>query len=115
MKTTKLLLVSSIALALTLSFWSATAVEKGSARGGATDLIPATAPATAVTDAVVMACPKCKSEWLVKTDRFARGVTKPTYSTEKHLCAKCSTELTLVGTGKQAKNIPTHLCTACGR
>lgn len=111
MKTAKLLLIATVALAFTVG--SALAIEKGSARGGATDLTKSTPLATEATGAVVMACPKCKSEWLVKTDRFARGVTKPAYSTEKHLCSRCSTELILVGTGKQAKNIPTHLCTAC--
>ena len=113
MKTPKLLLVASMALAFTVG--SALAIDKGSGRGGATDLVKATPAASQTSGAVVMACPKCKSEWLVKTDRFARGVTKPTYSTEKHLCSRCSTELILVGTGKQAKDVPVHLCSACTR
>jgi len=113
MKTTKLTIIASVALALTLSAWSANAVERGSARGGATDLITPLAPASTLAEAVVMACPKCQSEWLVKTDRFARGITKPSYVAEKHLCGKCSTELKLVGQGKYAKDIPTHLCAMC--
>ena len=113
MKTTKLTIIASIALALTLSAWSANAAEKGSARGGAGDLVTIVAPNGATTETVVMACPKCQSEWLVKTDRFARGVSKPTYTTEKHLCGKCSTELKLTGQGKYAKNIATHLCAGC--
>src|SRR6185369_9077137 len=67
MKTTKLTIIASVALALTLSAWSANAVERGSARGGATDLITPLAPASTLAEAVVMACPKCQSEWLVKT------------------------------------------------
>src|SRR5205809_129149 len=113
MKTTKLLLVASMALAFTFSAWSATSPVKGSARGGATDLLVQPTPATDVAAGVVMACPKCKSEWLVKTDSFARGVNKPSYSAEKHLCGNCSTELKTVGTGKQAKDVAVHFCKGC--
>lgn len=113
MKTMKLALVATVAVALTLGGWSATAAEKGSARGGASDLIKQVAPPTAPAAPVVMACPACKSEWILRTDAAARGATKPTYLAERHLCAKCSTELKTVGIGKQAKNIPVHLCSAC--
>src|ERR1044071_3310023 len=113
MKTTKLTLIGSVALALTLFAWTASATEKGSARGGAGDLVTIVAPTGAPTEMAVMACPRCQSEWLVKTDRFARGVNKPAYATEKHLCGKCSTELKMTGQGKYAKNIPTHLCAGC--
>jgi hypothetical protein len=115
MKTMKLALVATVAVALTLGGWSAAATEKGSARGGAGDLIKQVAPPTAPAAAVVMECPMCKSEWIVRTDTGARGVTKPTYLAEKHLCGKCSTELKLVGTGKHATNIPVHLCKACAK
>jgi hypothetical protein len=81
-------------------------------KGGASDLIkksePVSAPAT-----TVMACPKCKSEFIVRTDAFARGVTKPTTIVEKHLCQKCGTVLKTVGTGKQAKELALHTCTTC--
>jgi hypothetical protein len=113
MKTTKLALVASMALALTVGGLSAIASEKGSARGGAGDLIKQVAPKSATAAAIVMECPMCKSEWVVRTDSGARGVTKPTFLAERHLCGKCSTELKLVGTGKQATNIPVHLCKAC--
>ncbi len=115
MKKTMLTVIGSVALALTLGAWSAAAGEKGSARGGAGDLLKPVTPVSEASSTVVMQCPKCKSDWLVRTDFGARGATKPTYVAEKHLCGKCSTELKLVGTGKHAENIPMHLCKACGK
>ncbi len=113
MKTTKLTLIAGIALALAFGAWSVQAAEKGSARGGAKDLINQAAPASAPAESTVMECPKCKSDWLVKTDATARGVNKPTYLVEKHLCAKCGTVLKTIGQGKQAKDLATHTCAGC--
>jgi len=115
MKKRMLTVMGSVALALTLAAWSAGATEKGSGRGGAGDLLKPATPVSGASSAVVMECPKCKSDWLVRTDFGARGATKPTYVAEKHLCSKCSTELKLVGTGKQAENIPIHLCKMCAK
>jgi hypothetical protein len=112
MKTTKLTLVASMVLALTIGALSATAAEKGSARGGATDLFKQTAPKSEAS-APVMACANCKSEWVTRTDLGARGITKPTYLVERHLCVNCSTEIKTVGTGKQARDVATHLCKSC--
>ena len=81
-------------------------------KGGASELMrfspPASAPAT-----IAMACPKCKSEFSVRTDRFARGVTKPTVIVENHLCDKCGTTLQTVGRGKQAVQLALHTCASC--
>lgn len=113
MRAAKLTMIASLALTITLGFWSVGAVEKGSARGGAGDLVKPVIAVSEESGAVVMECPKCKSDWLVRTDLSARGAIKPTYLAEKHLCSKCRTELKMVGSGKYAKNIPVHLCTAC--
>ncbi len=81
-------------------------------KGGASELIRLT-PAPSASVAVVMACPKCKSEFAMRTDRFARGVTKPTVITESHLCDKCGTALQTVGRGKQAIQVAMHTCATC--
>jgi len=114
MKTTKRMIVVGIALAFAITTWSATPVLPGSARGGAGDLVKQGTPATQVTQ-TAMVCPKCKSEWLLKTDLTARGATKPAYLTEKHLCGKCGTELKTSGTGKQAKQLAVHVCGNCSK
>ena len=114
MKTTKLTLIATAALALTLGAWTQ-AAEKGSARGGASDLIKQVAPKSELAPAAAMACADCKSEWLTRTDLGARGITKPTYRVERHLCASCSTEIKSVGIGKQARDVATHLCKACSK
>jgi hypothetical protein len=110
MKTLQSIIVGvSLAIALALV---ASAQADVKTKGGAADLIkkaePVSAPATSV-----MACPKCKSEFTVRTDGFARGTTKPTAIVEKHLCQKCGTALTTVGTGKQAKQLALHTCATC--
>ena len=81
-------------------------------KGGASELMRFTPPASAPAE-VVMACPKCKSEFAVRTDRFARGVTKPTAIAENHLCDKCGTALKTVGRGKQAIQVALHTCATC--
>ena len=114
MKTTKLTLIAGIALAVAFGV-SAAQTEPGSARGGAGDLIKQVTPASAPAESTVMECPKCKSDWVVKTDRGARGVNKPTYKVEKHLCQSCGTELKTIGQGKQAKDVATHTCAGCNK
>ena len=81
-------------------------------KGGASELMRATPPASAPAE-IAMACPKCKSEFTVRADRFARGVTKPIAILENHLCDTCGTTLTTVGRGKQAKQLALHNCAKC--
>jgi hypothetical protein len=110
MKTLRNIIIGgSLAIALAVATSAQADVKT---KGGSADLLkkaePVSAPATAV-----MACPKCKSEFTVRTDTFARGTTKPTVIVEKHLCQKCGTVLQTVGTGKQAKQLALHTCTTC--
>ena len=81
-------------------------------KGGASELMRFTPPASVRVE-VAMACPKCKSEFTVRTDRFARGVTKPAVIMENHLCDKCGTALQTVGRGKQAVQVALHTCATC--
>src|SRR4051794_5000603 len=113
MKTTKFTVIAGVALAAVFGAWSAPASEPGSARGGAGDLIKPATPWSVPAESAVMECPKCKSDWLIKTDFTARGVAKPTYLVEKHLCEKCGTVLKTIGNGKQAKDVATHSCAGC--
>jgi len=110
MKTLRNIIIgSSLAVALAL-ITSAQADVK--TKGGASELLKKAEPVSAPAS-TVMACPKCKSEFAVRTDKLARGSTKPTTIVEKHLCGKCATELTTVGTGKQAKQLALHTCVTC--
>jgi hypothetical protein len=110
MKTLRNIIIgSSLALALALATSAQADVKT---KGGASDLVkksePVSAPAT-----TVMTCPKCKSEFTVRTDRFARGATKPTTIVENHLCNDCGTVLKTVGHGKQATQLALHTCAKC--
>jgi hypothetical protein len=110
MKTLRnIIMGTSMALALTV-VTSAQADVK--TKGGASQLMKRSEPVSAPAE-VAMICPKCKSEFSVRSDRFARGATKPTAIVGKHLCQKCDTALTTVGTGKQAKQLALHTCANC--
>jgi len=117
MKTTKTTFLVGVATALaygTLMMPIAIlASDPGSAKGGATDLIKPMAPASDERVATMIGCPKCKSDWSIKTDSTARGVVKPTYATEKHACRRCETEIKTVGTGRQATQVAMHTCGTC--
>lgn len=110
MKTLRnIILGASLTLALTL-VTSAQAEVK--TKGGASDLVKKTEPVSAPAE-IAMLCPKCKSEFSVKTDPFVRGVIKPSVIAEKHLCDKCGTTLQTVGRGKQATQVALHTCANC--
>ena len=110
MKTLRNIIIgTSIALALAV-VTSAQADVK--TKGGASELMKKSEPISAPAE-IAMTCPKCKSEFSVRTDRFARGVTKPTAVVENHLCEKCGTVLKTVGQGKQATQLALHTCASC--
>ena len=81
-------------------------------KGGASELMKTSEPASAPAN-LAMTCPMCKSEFSIRTDRFARGVTKPTALAENHLCDKCGTTLQTAGRGKQATQLALHTCASC--
>jgi hypothetical protein len=110
MKTLRnMILGAGLTLALTLV---ASAQADVKTKGGASELMKKAEPVSAPA-VIAMACPKCKSEFTVRTDRFARGVTKPTVIAENHLCDKCGTTLQTVGRGKQATQLALHTCASC--
>ena len=106
----------TLAAALAVSAWlplSASAGGNGTARGGAADLMNRPSVVECVTTKSVMSCPKCKTEFALKTDRSERGAIKPTKIVSKHLCDKCGTELKTTGTGKHAVTLASHTCKMC--
>jgi predicted transglutaminase-like cysteine proteinase len=110
MKTLRNIIIGSTVAAALVLITSAQADVK--TKGGASELMKKAEPVSAPAS-TVMACPKCKSEFTVRTDNFARGSTKPTTIVENHFCSKCATALTTVGTGKQAKQLALHTCATC--
>src|SRR5690349_14696229 len=83
------------------------------AKGGATLLLPPSAPAT-TSDYKAMSCPKCKNEWVTRTEVTTKGTTPVTALVEKHLCNGCATTIATTGFGKAKTEVATHKCTSCG-
>jgi len=110
---------SAVALALLLAMAGPVqAQEKGSARGGATQLLK---PIKTVGDleglkagdAVVMSCPKCKTMTVSYVERTKGQVTEGKLK-EAHLCPGCETKIETTGQGKAAKDTVIHVCKKCG-
>jgi len=115
MKTNTKSLMTLVA-AVAMSAWLPVAVNAeplGSARGGASQLMNRPSVVAEAPKVTVMACPKCKTEYAVKTDLSERGANKPAKLVGKHLCGMCSTELKTVGVGKHAVDVAMHVCKNC--
>lgn len=118
---TKMVLSSVLALAVTAPLaFSAVGAEKGSARGGASDLMNLKqiktreeAEALKPGDTFAMACAKCKS-MVVERVTTERGHIRLVTPGEKHQCPGCNSTIKVVGHGKQAKDVVEHVCEKCG-
>jgi hypothetical protein len=114
-----LLLGASFALALMLATSTAIqAQEKGSARGGATQLLKpiktvGDVEALQPGDAVVMSCAKCKT-MTVKYVETTKGHIKEAKVKDVHLCPGCETKIETTGHGKAKKDEVVHVCQKCG-
>jgi predicted RNA-binding Zn-ribbon protein involved in translation (DUF1610 family) len=64
-------------------------------------------------DTVAMACTKCKSV-MIHNVSTEKGHIQVMTVGQKHLCPGCSSTITVVGTGKQAKDEVKHVCEKCG-
>ena len=114
MKASRLATQSALFIALMLGSLSLAAGDIKTARGGAQDLVNSRPPVDSPQPAeMVMNCPQCKDQTVMRTDYTARGANKPQVAVTTHLCDSCGTKLTLVGHGKQAKEIRTHTCAKC--
>jgi hypothetical protein len=74
---------------------------------------PAQAEELKPGDSIAMVCSKCKSV-MIHNVTTEKGHIKVMTVGEKHLCPGCQSTITVVGTGKQAKNEVKHTCDKCG-
>jgi predicted RNA-binding Zn-ribbon protein involved in translation (DUF1610 family) len=96
------------------------AADTGSAKGGATLLLPGkpiktTDEAAAVKpgDLMVMSCPKCQNV-AVKRVTVEKGHIEHATTVMQHQCPGCGSKLTHTGHGKMKQAEWTHVCTECG-
>jgi hypothetical protein len=64
-------------------------------------------------DTIAMVCSKCKSV-MIHNVTTEKGHIKVMTVGEKHLCPGCQSTITVVGTGKGAKDEVKHVCEQCG-
>jgi hypothetical protein len=74
---------------------------------------PAQAEELRPGDTVAMVCTKCKSV-VTQNVTTEKGHIKLMTIGEKHLCPGCDSTVTVVGTGKGAKDEVKHVCGKCG-
>ena len=96
------------------------AQEKGSAKGGAQQLMSKPVKtledlsAVQPGDMMVMSCPKCKDV----TVHYVEPTFKATEPKDKvktqHTCPGCNTTITVEGHGKAKKDVVKHVCQKCG-
>jgi len=103
------------------SILPATAAEnRGSARGGASDLTmkPITTPAEAEAlkpgDQIAMVCAKCKSVVVHRIATERDQHTKTMTVGEKHACPGCERTIEGTGFGKGKHDQVKHVCAKCG-
>src|SRR4051812_32529980 len=59
---------------------------------------------------ILMTCPKCKDDYVVKLTKPAKGTEVEKAIVGKHLCEKCSTALVTKGAGKAKTEVAEHTC-----
>jgi hypothetical protein len=116
----RVILGCSLAVALIVATaGTAQAQDKGSAKGGSSQLllkpIKTTQDIAALQpgDAVVMSCPKCKTI-TVNYVETTKGHIKEEKVKQEHLCPGCQTKIETKGVGKAAKDAVVHTCKQCG-
>jgi predicted RNA-binding Zn-ribbon protein involved in translation (DUF1610 family) len=116
-----LLICSSVALALVLStIGTVQAQEKGSAKGGATQLMSKPVKtledlsALQPGDMMVMSCPKCKNVTVSYVEPTFKAMEPKEKVKTEHTCPSCGTTTTVEGHGKAKKDIVKHVCKSCG-
>lgn len=97
---------------------TATAQEKGSAKGGGyalTQKIKTTADAEALKpgDTLAMVCKRCETVVISRVETQKGHIKLMTPGT-KHLCEGCGSTIEVVGHGKDKKDVVKHSCKACG-
>ena len=103
------LLIALLAISLTPAF----AVGSGSARGGASDLIAASAPRKEMAMPVAThstVCAQCRTTWTRVTAPESKGKIAQTLPVERHNCSDCTSTVTTQGHGKAKEDVLAHVC-----
>ena len=99
---------------------SSSAQEKGSAKGGAGQLM--SKPVKTLQDLsdlqpgdmMVMSCPKCKNVTISYVEPTFKAMEPKNKVKTQHTCPGCSTTITVEGGGKAKKDVVKHVCQMCG-
>jgi len=111
-------IIGTAALVAVLLAPAAMAQEKGSAKGGASRLLPPVAVSPG-RPAAAMNCAACTDTLVTVPNREARGggardlISKSEVPVAKHLCASCATTFEVVGHGKGKRDVAVHVCADC--
>ena len=62
---------------------------------------------------MLMTCPKCKDDYVVKLTKPPKGTEPEKAIVGKHLCEKCNTKLVTKGAGKAKTEVAEHSCKGC--
>jgi len=123
MKSTKsnkwLLGVALAAVAVIALPFDSSAQEKGTAKGGAQQLMkPVRTPQDLGElkpgDMMVMSCPKCKNVMVTYVEPTFKATEPKEKVKAQHTCPSCATTTTVEGHGKAKKDVLKHVCTTCG-
>ena len=118
MKTKLTTAIAAAALVAVLLAPAAIAQEKGSAKGGATKLLPPVV-AYAARPADAMQCAACTDTLVTAANRDVRGggardlMGKNEITVAKHLCASCGVTFETRGHGKAKTETAVHICAGC--
>ena len=118
MKTTFTKLIGTAALVSVLLVPAAIAQEKGSAKGGATKLLPPVLVYPAAPT-IAMTCIACTDTLVTGVNREVRGagardlIGKNEITVAKHLCVSCGTTFETRGHGKAKTDAAVHICGDC--
>ena len=121
-RTNKWLLGTSVALvvgAVTLMPVNSSAQEKGSAKGGAQQLMKPIKTvqdleALQAGDMVAMSCPKCKNITVTYVEPTFKAMEPKEKVKGQHTCPGCQTTISEKGHGKAKKEVVQHICQHCG-
>ena len=116
---TWLLSIALAVVAVILTAADSSAQEKGTAKGGATQLMkPVRTPQDLGElkpgDMMVMSCPKCKNVTVTYVEPTFKAMEPKEKVKTQHTCPSCSTTSTVEGHGKAKKDVLKHVCTNCG-
>ena len=111
-------LIGAAALIAVLLVPAAMAQEKGSAKGGASGLLPPVAVYPG-KPAEPMKCAACMDTLVTVPNREVRGggardlISKNEITVARHLCASCGTTFEVRGHGKAKRDVSMHVCGDC--